>query len=140
MEIISTTFDIVLEEDALKDFEANNKALLPKNNIIEGLPSIDLSFLKYHAVVILKESLIEKDHIIQTVDYYQLGSTIKERINNLDCIKQKWTKSELQTFCGDFIEEYKNDINSFLSKEFKLIKERSPFDAEKEIFFYIKKY
>lgn len=140
MEIISTTFDIVLEEDAIKDFEASNKALVPKNNLIEGLPKIDLSFLKSYSTIILKESMIEKDHIIQSVDYYSLGSTIKERINNLDSIKKKWTKSELTTFCSEFIDDYKNDINIFLSKEYKLVKERNPFDVEKEIFLYIKKY
>ena len=140
LELITTTFDIVLEEDALKDFEANNKALVPKNNIIEGLPSVDLNFLKHHAIIVFKESVIDKDHTIQLIDYYSLGSTIKERINSLDSIKTKWTKSELQTFCGEFLDDYKNDFNVFLSKEFKIIKERNPFDVEKEILFYIKKY
>jgi len=111
-----------------------------KNNIFEEMSHIDLTYLKRGAYIEPTAPKSEKDHIIRAIDYFTLGVTLKERINSLYNLKDKWTKSELLTFLGEFLDDFKGDLGLLLSKEFRSIKEKNPFDVSKQVTYYIKKF
>lgn len=140
IEILNKTFTIVMDEDSLAKVEEKTKNLDPKNNLLEGLTEMDLSYLKKFTYITCKEGYHEKDHVIHAVDYYALGENLKTRLQKLYELKKKWTKGELQTFLGEFLDDYKGDINHFIAKELKLVKQKNPFDQEKQIFYYQKKF
>ena len=137
---LNNYLDVLLDEESGKQVEARNQTVDSKSNLIEGLTGIDLGYLKRYAFITFKEHYHEKDHMISPIDYYSLGDNLKDRLQSLYQLKKKWTKGELQTFLGEFLDDYKNDINQLLSKEMKFLKEKNPLDSEKEIFYYLKKF
>jgi hypothetical protein len=140
IETMKNTFEVILDNQSLAKIDKRNKEINPKNNLFEGLSEMDLTFLRSHVYILYKTSINDLDHKIALVDYYNLGSTLKERIDAMHALKKKWSKPELQAFLGEFLDDFDGDINQLLSKEFKSSKEPNPLCSEGMIFLYQKKF
>lgn len=120
-----------------------------EGNLFEGMKLFDISCLKGHAVVIplneIKDFALKQDHILNLLDQYYshnfqdcLGSAEK-RLEALFQIKDKWTKSELETYLSDFI-DLSVKLDAYLMKNTRIVKDKHPFIQGIEIAYYIKKF
>ena len=63
----------------------------------------------------------------------------EQRLITLFDFKAKWTYEELRVYMEDFIEKGA-DVENFLMKNTRMVKEKNPFNEEKEVNYYIKKF
>lgn len=121
----------------------------PSKNLFEGLTEFDLSFIIGQAVIIPKDQIKlvmdKKDHAIRSLHPYfapeldGCGSSAEKRLEALFALKEKWTKSELESYLTPFI-DLTVKFDTYLMKNTRMIKEANPFDPSKETAYYIKKF
>lgn len=74
-----------------------------------------------------------------SVEFEYCYGNAEKRLEALFEVKDMWTKGELEVYIKPFIDINAN-FDSYLMKNTKIIKERNPFDKEKEIAYYLKKF
>lgn len=134
----------------MKDEDDNNNASQKDfaNNLYEHYPNYDLSFLKGYAIIIpaaelrvlnKQDDVIRLLHPYYSSEFEHCGNNHERRLDALFEIKDKWTYSELSLYLKNFTDVGVN-FDNYLLKNTKILKEKNPFNQEKEITFYLRKF
>jgi len=82
------------------------------------------------------------DDIVMTLDYKLdnsiLANSTEERFTKLFDVKSKWNREEMQAYMQDFI--VGDELDKFLLRNAKSVKEQNPFDPSQTIISYMKKF
>jgi hypothetical protein len=118
-------------------------------NLFEGFKGYDLSFLIGNAIIIsqgdIKEFDKKRDHVIKLLHpYYSqefefCEGNAEKRLDALFKIKDHWTKGELEAYVAPYI-DLTAKFDQYLMKNTKILREKNPFDPEKEVAFYVRKF
>jgi hypothetical protein len=129
----------------------------PSSNLFEHNDQQDLSLLKGQAILIPSASLLRQqpnqqstlisnsDSVIKLLhSYYSqefqfCGNSADKRLDVLFEIKDRWTQQELSQYLRKFIEIGQN-LDAYLMKNTRIVKDKNPFDASKDIVYYLKKF
>ena len=128
--------------------EGSKERSVSEQNIFENYKGYDMSFLRGMAILIPKMDLkmVNKpDDVIKLLNPYfskefdHCYGNPERRLEAMFDIKDKWTRAELEVYLLPFI-DLNLKFDNYLLKNTRMIKEFNPFDKEKDIVYYMKKF
>lgn len=118
-------------------------------NLFEGYSEYDLSCLHGEAIIIPQREVLDAnlrhDNAIMILNPYHsrqfqyCHESVDKRLEALFKIKEKWTKSELNSYIKPFVDLTTN-FDSYLLKNTRVIPDKNPFNSAQDITYYVRKF